>query len=181
MTSPPVTSYAGLPAMTCASVLLPEPLGPMTACTSPASTVRSTPRRISRSPTEARRPRISSMEFRGKTRHSNLEPRNSLSDAPLQRDPEQLLRLQRKLHRQLLEHFLAEAADDHRHRLLGRQPALLEIEDLIFPDLRRRRLVLDGRGVVPDLDVRKRVRPAPVADEHRVTLRVVARALGLRQ
>ena len=40
---PPVTSYAGCPASTCASVLLPDPLGPMTACTSPAFTVRLMP------------------------------------------------------------------------------------------------------------------------------------------
>src|SRR2546430_10370086 len=39
--------YAGLPASTWASVLFPEPFGPMMACTSPARTVRSTPRRIS--------------------------------------------------------------------------------------------------------------------------------------
>ncbi len=53
-TVPPVTSYAGWPASTCASVLLPEPFGPMTACTSPAFTVRSMPLRISLSPALAR-------------------------------------------------------------------------------------------------------------------------------
>ena len=35
------------PAITCASVLLPEPFGPMMACTSPALIVRSMPFRIS--------------------------------------------------------------------------------------------------------------------------------------
>ena len=44
--SPSVTSYFGLPIMTLASVLLPEPLGPISACTSPFFTTRSTPRRI---------------------------------------------------------------------------------------------------------------------------------------
>src|SRR5512138_2349051 len=44
---------------TWASVDLPEPLGPMTAWTSPERTVRSMPRRISVPPTAARRPRIS--------------------------------------------------------------------------------------------------------------------------
>src|SRR3989442_198536 len=44
---PVVMVYAGLPASTCASVLFPDPFGPMMACTSPARTVRSTPRRIS--------------------------------------------------------------------------------------------------------------------------------------
>src|ERR1035437_6404832 len=40
-----------------ASVLLPEPLGPISAWTSPAGTVRSTPRRISLSSTDTVRPR----------------------------------------------------------------------------------------------------------------------------
>ena len=34
--SPPVTSYVSRRASTCASVLLPEPFGPMIECTSPA-------------------------------------------------------------------------------------------------------------------------------------------------
>src|SRR2546428_6810494 len=42
-----------------ASVLLPEPLGPMSACTSPWGTRRSTPRRISFSSTVACSPRTS--------------------------------------------------------------------------------------------------------------------------
>src|SRR5918995_1365562 len=45
---------------TCASVDLPEPLGPMIAWTSPDRTVRSMPRRISLPATPARRPLISS-------------------------------------------------------------------------------------------------------------------------
>src|SRR5690625_3092362 len=59
-TSPAVISYWGSPAMTLARVDLPEPLGPISACTSPAGTVRSTPLRIS-SPSTIRacRPRIS--------------------------------------------------------------------------------------------------------------------------
>src|SRR5215467_6319928 len=57
------------------------------------------------------------------------------TNTSFQRDPEQCLRFQRKLHRQLLEYFFAEAAHDHRHRLLGRQPALLQVEDLILADL----------------------------------------------
>ncbi len=44
--SPSVTSYFGLPIMTFARVLLPEPLGPISAWTSPRFTTRSTPRRI---------------------------------------------------------------------------------------------------------------------------------------
>src|SRR5258708_7077471 len=40
---PSVTSYAGWPAIAYARVDLPEPFGPMTACTSPDEIVRSTP------------------------------------------------------------------------------------------------------------------------------------------
>src|SRR5882757_4317132 len=43
---------------TCERVDLPEPLGPMSACTSPERTSRSTPRRISRPSTDARNPSI---------------------------------------------------------------------------------------------------------------------------
>ena len=46
-TLPAVTSYSGDPRRVLPSVLLPDPLGPMIAWTSPAFTVRSSPRRIS--------------------------------------------------------------------------------------------------------------------------------------
>src|SRR3954447_13143392 len=57
---PSVTSSAGLPMIALASVDLPEPLGPMSACTSPRSTVRSRPVRICLSPAATWRVRISS-------------------------------------------------------------------------------------------------------------------------
>ena len=44
---PPVTAYSGEPSSVLASVLLPEPFGPMIAWTSPAFTVSETPRRMS--------------------------------------------------------------------------------------------------------------------------------------
>src|SRR5689334_5790728 len=177
---PPVTSYAGFPASTCASVLLPEPLGPITACTSPGSMVRSMPRRIGLSPTEAVSPRISSRDMKNRVQGPGAEARGSdpdtqwSADASFECYSQQLLRFQRELHRQLLEYFLAEAADNHAHRLLRAEAALLQIEDLVFTDLRRRRFVLDDRAVVRDLDVRERVRAAAIADEHRVALGVVA-------
>jgi hypothetical protein len=43
---PSVISYSGLPSRVEASVDLPEPLGPMSACTEPVSMVRSTPLRM---------------------------------------------------------------------------------------------------------------------------------------
>src|SRR5262249_31893918 len=62
-TSPSVTVKASRPARTPARVLLPEPLGPMMACTSPAFTLRSTPRRISLSSTRAWRLKIVSIQL----------------------------------------------------------------------------------------------------------------------
>ena len=47
VTLPPVIEYFGWPAIEYASVDLPEPFGPIIACTSPELIVRSTPRRIS--------------------------------------------------------------------------------------------------------------------------------------
>jgi hypothetical protein len=66
----------------------------------------------------------------------------------LELQAEELRRLDGELHRQLLEHRLAEAVDDHRDRFLGADAALREIEQLVLADLRRRRLVLDGRAGV---------------------------------
>ena len=55
------------------------------------------------------------------------------------------------------------------------RPRCLQIEDLVLADLRRRRLVLQRR-VVLHVDVRERVRAAPVAHQHGVALGVVSRA-----
>jgi len=43
--------------------------------------------------------------------------------------------LQRRTPSALLEHFFAEAVDDHRDRVFGRQPALAQVEDLVLTDL----------------------------------------------
>ena len=56
---PSVTVYNGLPVSTLDNVLLPAPLGPMTAWISPFLMTRSMPFRISLSPTEACNPLIS--------------------------------------------------------------------------------------------------------------------------
>ena len=56
---PSVTVYNGLPVSTLDNVLLPAPLGPMTAWISPFLMTRSMPYRVSFSPTEACTPLIS--------------------------------------------------------------------------------------------------------------------------
>src|SRR5262249_31554644 len=103
-----------------------------------------------------------------------LTPRLASADAAFQTHPEQLLRLDGELHRQVEEDLLAEAVDDQVDGVLGREAALLAIEDLVLADLRRRSLVLHLRGAVAHLQVRERVRAAAVAQQQRVALRIVA-------
>src|SRR6266851_2603330 len=114
MTWPLVTTYISRPASTWASVLLPLPLGPMMACTSPAFTVRLMPFRISRSPTLACRSLISSSAIR----------LYLLTNASFETDSEQFLGFHGELHGQFAEDFLAEAVDDHRHRVFAGNAAL---------------------------------------------------------
>src|SRR5262249_39725408 len=99
------------------------------------------------------------------------------ADAAFEAHGEQLLRLDREFHRQLLEHFLAEPVDDQRDGILGTQTTLSAIEQLILADLRSRRFVLDAGRWVAYLDVGNGMGAAALADQQRVTLRVVARAL----
>src|SRR6185295_8009372 len=98
----------------------------------------------------------------------------SLANASLQAHTEQFLGLDRELHRQLAEDLLAEAVDDEVHGVLGREPPLAAVEDLVLADLRRGRLVLEAGGAVLHLDVGEGVRPALVPHEEGVALRVVA-------
>src|SRR6185437_9122267 len=129
------------PARTWARVLLPEPLGPMIACTWPAWTSRVNPLRISLPSTATCSLSIFSML--------------SLSTyGAFEAHGEQVLRLHRELHRQLLEHRLAEAADDHVHRVVLRagqdlhQPAIG-----VLAMAGRDALGHDGAaGIAPDVD-----------------------------
>src|SRR5262245_59916324 len=135
-TSPSVTSKASRPARTPAKVLLPEPFGPMMACTSLAFSVRSMPRSISLSSTRAWRLEILSISSLAPTEVPSVglgsisKPTDglpwggSLPDTSLEAHPEQLLRFDRELHRQLAEHFLAESVDDHVDRVFRGQAAL---------------------------------------------------------
>src|SRR6266851_5192481 len=103
-------------ASTCASVLFPEPFGPMMECTSPAFTFRSMPLRISWLSTLTCRFLISSKLIPlHLTRYviaiSAWDP--ALPDAAFHTHAQQLLRLHRELHGQLTDPTLAEAIHDH--------------------------------------------------------------------
>src|SRR6185369_904817 len=113
----------------------------MMACTSPAFTVRSTPCRIGFPPTATCRFLMIS-----------ISPSPS-TDCPFEADAQKLLRFHCELHRKLLEYLLAEAVDDHRHRVLRRESAALAVIELVFADARGGGLVLDAGGGVLHLDV----------------------------
>src|ERR1035438_758337 len=162
-TSPAVTWYRSRPDRTCASVLLPEPLGPMMACTSPALMDRSMPLRISRPATLACRFLISSNDI------------VSLSDASFETDSKQLLGFHGELHGQLAEDLFAEAVHDHGDRVFGGNAALPAIENLVFADLRSGCLVLHLRRRILHFEVGERVRAALIAQQHGIALRIVAR------
>src|SRR5438132_705944 len=162
-TSPSVTSKASLPVSTPARVLLPDPLGPIMAWTSPAFTVRLMPRRISLSATLAWRLWMVSMfcfpsdcylacGLALAWRHASAKPQARLPNAPLQTHAQQLLRLDREFHRQFAEDRLAEAVDDHADSVLRAEAALLAVENLVLADLRRGGFMLDGGAGILHLD-----------------------------
>lgn len=101
-----------------------------------------------------------------------------LPNGPLQLQAHQLVDLGGKLQRQLIKDLAAEAGDNRPDSVLGRDPPLLEIKQLLLADLARRRLVLDARARVADRDVRVGVGRRGVADQHRVALGEVARPRG---
>src|SRR4029450_4601250 len=185
VTVPAVTSYSPLPASTWAGGALPEPLGPMMACTSPCGRVRSRPFRISRPSTLTCRFLISSIRVFSKPLMMTLVYMlaavggPALADAPLEADADQLLRLGHELHGEMLEHIAHEAVDDERHRFLSRESALQTVEQLVVGDLGGGRLVLEGRGRVLRLDIGHGMRAAFVADQERVAVGEVPRIGGL--
>src|SRR3546814_15003982 len=65
--------------------------------------------------------------------------------APLKTDPQQLLRLDRKFHRQLLQHVLRKTINDQRHRRFRVQPPLQGVED--------RKSVVSGKSVSVRVDL----------------------------
>src|SRR5688572_15710276 len=120
--------------MIAANVLFPLPFGPITACTSPALTVKSRPLRMSRPSTPACRFLISNIV------------KIPLTDAAFQTHPEKLLRFDGKFHGQFLEYLLAKPVHDHVHRVLRGQPSLVAVKNLVLADFRCGRLVLHAGG-----------------------------------
>src|SRR4051812_49275336 len=103
-----------------ASVLLPLPLGPITAWTSPSFMVRSIPLRIFLSSTPAVKFLISKIGF------------IRLTNTAFQTYSEKFLSFHRELHRKLAEHFFAKAVHDHIHCVLRGKSALVAIKNLVL-------------------------------------------------
>src|SRR5215471_5123214 len=126
--------------MTWESVDLPEPFGPMIACTSPLFTVSVSPWRISRSSTRTCRFFTSSNAIIStsvcllvsRERQPRASRRPASADAALQRDRDQFLRFDRELHRELLQHVLDEAVDDEADSLLLAQATLNAVEQHVL-------------------------------------------------
>src|ERR1700730_12397198 len=162
--------------MTWLRVDLPEPFGPMIACTSPGLTVSDSPWRISRSSTRTCRSLTSSNDItifcfssrlflvlRSAEGASRRTQADNLSSHPSRRlltqppqdeglpnrtfeaDRDQLLRLDREFHRQLLQHVLHKAVDDEADGFFLAQPALHAIEQHVLGNLRGGRLMLEQR------------------------------------
>src|ERR1700716_1354249 len=183
--------------MTWDSVDLPEPFGPMIACTSPGLTVSDRPWRISRSSTrtckfltsssdirlfrlfrfprpEERRRRVSKDMADNLSSHPSRRPRTrppqdeALSNRTFKADRDQLLRLNREFHRQLLQHVFHKAVDDEADGFFLGKPALHAVEQHIFRDFRGGGFVLEQRRGILGFDIRHGVRAAFVADQKRV-------------
>src|SRR5215831_17486337 len=116
----------------------------MMECTSPAFTFRSMPLRIAWLSTLTCRLLISKrlMPLPLISCVVSTWRISALPDAAFQTDVQQLLRLHRKLHRQLAEHTLAKAVHDHGNGIFGPQPTLAQVEELVVPDLRGGGLML---------------------------------------
>ena len=82
----------------------------------------------------------------------------SLADAAFEAHAQKFLRFDGEFHREFLEHFLAEAVHDHVDRILRFEAARVAVKNLVFTNLRGRGFMLDARGGVLHLDIRKRVR-----------------------
>src|ERR671912_2150273 len=88
-----------------------------------------------------------------------------LTDRAFHLQLDQAVQLDGVLQRKLLRDGLDEAVDDHRDGLLLGEPAALEVEELVFPDLGDGSLVLGVDLLLLDLDVRISIRSGILVEE----------------
>ena len=92
---------------------------------------------------------------------------------------QEFLRLDGKLHRELVHDFFGVAVNDESDGVLKGDTPLLAVEKLVLVDFGGRCLVFDGRRGVGDDHVGESVRAAFIAQEERVALAVITRVLGM--
>src|SRR5262245_57655598 len=173
--------------MTWDSVDLPEPFGPMMACTSPGFTVSDSPWRISRSSTRTCRSLTSSNDINllPLMPHPHRRQRRTgsraevLSNRTFEADRDQLLRFHRKFHRQLLQHVLYKAVDHEADSFFLAEAALHAVEQHVLGDLRRGCFMLERRRRILGFHIGHGVGAALDADQERVAGGVVARTRRL--
>src|ERR1700730_1406672 len=81
-------------------------------------------------------------------------PGQPSANTACQRDRDQLLRLDREFHRQLLQHVLHKAVDHEADCFFLAQPALHAVEQHVLRYLRRGRFMLEQRRGILRLDIR---------------------------
>ena len=100
------------------------------------------------------------------------------SHTAFQTDAKQLLCFDGKFHWQLVDDLLCIAVHDERDGFLGRDAALVAVEELVLADFAGRCFVLDDCRIVVDVHVGEGMSAAMTAQEKRVAAAVVAGSVG---
>ena len=101
-----------------------------------------------------------------------------LSHTSLQAHAEELLSLDCKLHRQLVDDLLGIAVHNERDSFLGGNAALVAVKELVFADFAGRCLVFHDCCVVVHVHIGEGMCSALTAQQERVAAAVVASAVG---
>jgi hypothetical protein len=92
-------------------------------------------------------------------------PGAALADGAFKANVKQILGFDGEFHRQLAKHLLTKTVNDHVHGIFRGNTPLPTVKELILADLRCRRFVLHLRGGVQNLEIRKGVRAAFIAEK----------------
>ena len=96
------------------------------------------------------------------------------SDATFQADAKQLLSLNGKLHRELVDDFFGITIHDETHRLFCVDAALVTIEELVLAYLAGRGFMLHDCRIVMNVHIWKGVSATMTAQKERVATTIIA-------
>ena len=105
---------------------------------------------------------IRSLSWAEESREQSTSP---LSHAAFETHTKELLGLNGKFHRELIDDILGIAIDDEVDGVFGGDAALVAIEDLILTDFGGRGFVLHNGVVVVNIDIGERVCTAFIAQQ----------------